>query len=85
MSLTRRQRADLNSRYDGWSPEEESYYISKLNALLVSPIRIIDGNHESEAAAPPSEEVNPLAIIVYDGGNAGDVNGDMGGHISDVD
>ncbi|KAL3831068.1 hypothetical protein ACJIZ3_019870 [Penstemon smallii] len=76
------------SRYDRWSPEEEAYYISKLVALVVSPVHVIDANHESEAAAPPFEEVNPLAIIVYDGGNAGaagDVNGDMGRHISDVD
>ncbi|KAL3825379.1 hypothetical protein ACJIZ3_021408 [Penstemon smallii] len=58
------------------------------DALVVSPVRVMDANHESEAAAPPSEEVNPLAIIEYDRGNAGaagDVNGDMGGHISDVD
>ncbi|KAL3813673.1 hypothetical protein ACJIZ3_014941 [Penstemon smallii] len=51
------------------------------DALVVSPIAIHADFDNSEAAAPPDEEVNPLAMVLYQGDGA--VDNVNGGGLSD--
>ncbi|KAL3820385.1 hypothetical protein ACJIZ3_006290 [Penstemon smallii] len=54
------------------------------DALIVSPISIHGDISNSEADAPPFEEVNPLAIVLYEGPSDGaDDNVNGGGLIAE--
>ncbi|KAL3834065.1 hypothetical protein ACJIZ3_008801 [Penstemon smallii] len=55
------------------------------DALVVAPISMMEGELSPEAAAPKSDEINPLAIVLYEGPDSGAGDHVNGGGLSDVD
>ncbi|KAL3828887.1 hypothetical protein ACJIZ3_017689 [Penstemon smallii] len=54
------------------------------DALILTPISMYGDDADSEAAAPPIEEVNPLAIVPYEGPSHGaDDNVNGGGDLTE--